>query len=77
LTLFNRIERHFLAKLPGEGDAIITDTSKVVNTMNSLCIEMDDRYDEEDVSEEDVSESSKSYSRRIHESTTQWFHSYY
>ena len=45
LTLFNRIERHFLAKLPGEGDAIITDTSKVVNTMNSLCIEMDDRYE--------------------------------
>jgi len=45
LTLFNKIERHFLAKLPGEGDAIITDTSKVVNTMNSLCIEMDDRYE--------------------------------
>ncbi len=45
LTLFNRIERHFLAKLPGEGDAIITDTSKVVNTLNSLCIEMDDRYE--------------------------------
>lgn len=44
LTLYNRIERHFLAKLPGEGDAIITDTSKVVNTLNSLCIEMDDRY---------------------------------
>jgi len=45
LTLYNRIERHFLAKLPGEEDAIITDTSKVVNTLNSLCIEMDDRYD--------------------------------
>lgn len=45
LTLFNKIERHFLAKLPGEGDAIITDTSKVVNTLNSLCIEMDDRYE--------------------------------
>lgn len=45
LTLYNRIERHFLAKLPGEGDAIITDTSKVVNTLNSLCIEMDDRYE--------------------------------
>jgi S-DNA-T family DNA segregation ATPase FtsK/SpoIIIE len=44
LTLFNKIERHFLAKLPGEEDAIITDTSKVVNTLNSLCIEMDDRY---------------------------------
>ncbi len=45
LTLFNKIERHFLAKLPGEEEAIITDTSKVVNTLNSLCIEMDDRYE--------------------------------
>jgi len=45
LTLFNKIERHFLAKLPDEEEAIITDTSKVVNTLNSLCIEMDDRYD--------------------------------
>lgn len=45
LTLYNRIERHFLAKLPGEEDAIITDTSKVVNTLNSLTIEMDTRYD--------------------------------
>ncbi len=45
LTLFNKIERHFLAKLPDTGEAIITDTSKVVNTLNSLCIEMDHRYD--------------------------------
>ena len=45
LTLFNKIERHFLAKLPDEEDAIITDTKKVVNTVNSLCIEMDDRYE--------------------------------
>ena len=45
LTLYNRIERHFLAKLPEEEDAIITDTSKVVNTLNSLCIEMDERYE--------------------------------
>lgn len=45
LTLYNKIERHFLAKLPGEEEAIITDTSKVVNTLNSLCIEMDDRYE--------------------------------
>lgn len=44
LTLYNKIERHFLAKLPGEDEAIITDVSKVVNTLNSLCIEMDDRY---------------------------------
>jgi S-DNA-T family DNA segregation ATPase FtsK/SpoIIIE len=45
LTLFNKIERHFLAKLPGEEEAIITDTTKVVATLNSLCIEMDARYD--------------------------------
>jgi S-DNA-T family DNA segregation ATPase FtsK/SpoIIIE len=45
LTLFNKIERHFLAKLPDSEDPIITDTSKVVNTLNSLCIEMDTRYD--------------------------------
>ena len=45
LTLFNKIERHYLAKLPGEEEAIITDTKKVVNTVNSLCIEMDDRYE--------------------------------
>ncbi len=45
LTLFNKIERHFLAKLPGEADAIITDTKKVITTLNSLCIEMDQRYD--------------------------------
>jgi len=44
LTLFNKIERHFLAKLPGDADAIITDNKQVVNTLNSLCIEMDDRY---------------------------------
>ena len=45
LTLFNKIERHFLAKLPGEEDAIITDTQKVVATLNSLCVEMDQRYE--------------------------------
>ncbi len=45
LTLFNKIERHFLAKLPDSADAIITDTKKVVYTLNSLCIEMDQRYD--------------------------------
>ncbi|MBS1547693.1 MAG: DNA translocase FtsK 4TM domain-containing protein [Bacteroidetes bacterium] len=45
LTLFNKIERHFLAKLPGEGEPIITDTKKVVATLNSLCIEMDERYE--------------------------------
>ena len=45
LTLFNKIERHYLAKLPDSEDAIITDTKKVVNTVNSLCIEMDERYE--------------------------------
>ena len=45
LTIYNKIERHFLAKLPDEEEAIITDTSKVVNTLNSLCVEMDTRYD--------------------------------
>lgn len=45
LTLFNKIERHFLAKLPDSEDAIITDNKKVVNTLNSLCIEMDNRYE--------------------------------
>ncbi len=45
LTLFNKIERHYLAKLPDSADAIITDTKKVVHTLNSLCIEMDQRYD--------------------------------
>jgi S-DNA-T family DNA segregation ATPase FtsK/SpoIIIE len=45
LTLFNKIERHFLAKLPDTEEAIITDTKKVVHTLNSLCIEMDQRYD--------------------------------
>ncbi len=45
LSLFKKIERHFLAKLPNEDDAIITDTKKVINTLNSLCIEMDQRYD--------------------------------
>jgi S-DNA-T family DNA segregation ATPase FtsK/SpoIIIE len=45
LTIYNKIERHFLAKLPDGEEAIITDTKKVINTLNSLCIEMDQRYD--------------------------------
>ena len=45
LTLFNKIEKHFLAKLPDSAEAIITDTKKVIHTLNSLCIEMDQRYD--------------------------------
>ena len=45
LSLYSKIERHYLAKLPDGEDAIITDTHKVINTLNSLCIEMDTRYD--------------------------------
>lgn len=44
LTLFNKIERHYLAKLPDTDEAIITDNAKVINTLNSLCVEMDNRY---------------------------------
>src|SRR5690554_1744338 len=45
LTLYSKIERHYLAKLPDSEEAIITDNTKVINTLNSLCIEMDDRYE--------------------------------
>jgi len=45
LSIFETIERHFLAKLPDSEEAIITDNKKVVNTLNSLCIEMDNRYE--------------------------------
>ena len=45
LSIYSLIQNHFLAKLPNEDDAIITDTKKVINTLNALCIEMDNRYD--------------------------------
>lgn len=45
LTLYSKIERHYLAKLPDSDDAIITDNTKVIYTLNSLCMEMDDRYE--------------------------------
>ena len=45
LSLYSKIERHYLAKLPDAEEAIITDTNKVINTLNSLCVEMDQRYD--------------------------------
>ncbi len=45
LSVYSTIANHFLAKLPNEEDAIITDTKKVINTLNALCIEMDNRYD--------------------------------
>ena len=44
-SLYERLDKHYLAVLPDGGDAIITDTKKVANTLNSLCIEMDARYD--------------------------------
>ena len=44
LSLFNKLERHFLAKIPNSEDAIITETKNVIYTLNSLCIEMDNRY---------------------------------
>ena len=45
LNIYSKIERHYLAKLPDTEDAIITDNTKVINTLNSLCIEMDNRYE--------------------------------
>ena len=45
LTLFNKIERHYLAKLPGTEEPIITDNKVVIKTLNSLCIEMEKRYE--------------------------------
>ena len=45
LSLYNKLERHFLAKLPGNDEAIITETKKVIHTLNSLCLEMDQRYE--------------------------------
>ncbi len=45
LNIYSKIERHYLAKLPDSEEAIITDNAKVINTLNSLCIEMDNRYE--------------------------------
>ena len=45
LNIYSKIERHYLAKLPDAEEAIITDNTKVINTLNSLCIEMDNRYE--------------------------------
>ena len=45
LNIYSKIERHYLAKLPDTEEAIITDNTKVINTLNSLCIEMDNRYE--------------------------------
>jgi DNA segregation ATPase FtsK/SpoIIIE, S-DNA-T family len=45
LSLYNKLERHFLAKLPGDEEPIITETKKIIHTLNSLCLEMDQRYE--------------------------------
>jgi S-DNA-T family DNA segregation ATPase FtsK/SpoIIIE len=45
LSIYRTIENHFLARLPNEEESIITDTKKVIHTLNALCIEMDNRYD--------------------------------
>lgn len=45
LSIYRLIEKHYLAKLPNEDEAIITDTKKVIHTLNALCIEMDNRYE--------------------------------
>ena len=66
LTLFNKIERHYLAKLPDSDEPIITDTKKVVRTLKSLCIEMDQRYELlKDATCRNIKEYNKKYKTRI------------
>src|SRR5690554_4242368 len=65
LTLFNKIERHFLAKLPDSEEAIITDNTKVIHTLNSLCIEMDNRYELlKDASVRNIKEYNEKFKQR-------------
>jgi S-DNA-T family DNA segregation ATPase FtsK/SpoIIIE len=65
LSVYRHIEKHFLAKLPGEEDAIITDTKKVINTLNALCIEMDNRYDLlKDAGARNIKEYNEKFSKR-------------
>jgi len=64
MSLFNTIEKHFLAKLPGEVEAIITDNKKVVNTLNSLCIEMENRYN---LLKEAACRNIKEYNRKFYQ----------
>ena len=45
LTIYNKIERHYLAKLPDTEESIITESKKIIKTLNSLCSEMDNRYE--------------------------------
>ncbi len=65
LSLYRLIEKHFLAKLPGEDESIITDTKKVVHTLNALCIEMDNRYDLlKEAGVRNIKEYNEKFSRR-------------
>jgi S-DNA-T family DNA segregation ATPase FtsK/SpoIIIE len=66
LSIYKSIEKHFLAKLPGEEDAIITDTKKVVHTLNALCIEMDNRYDQlKEAGCRNIREYNEKFARRV------------
>jgi len=66
LTLFNKIERHYLAKLPDVEEAIITDNTKVIHTLNSLCIEMDNRYELlKDASVRNIKEYNEKFKKRM------------
>jgi len=66
LTLFNKIERHYLAKLPDVEEAIITDNTKVIHTLNSLCIEMDNRYELlKDASVRNIKEYNQKFKKRM------------
>lgn len=64
LSIYRQIEKHYLAKLPNEEEAIITDTKKVINTLNSLCIEMDNRYELlKDAGARNITEYNKKFKR--------------
>ena len=66
LSIFNKIERHYLAKLPESDDAIIIENDKVINTLNSLCREMDKRYELlKDATCRNIKEYNKKYKTRI------------
>lgn len=65
LSLYRTIEKYFLAKLPGEEEAIITDTKKVIHTLNALCIEMDTRYDQlKDAGARNIKEYNEKFIKR-------------
>jgi S-DNA-T family DNA segregation ATPase FtsK/SpoIIIE len=66
LSIYRHIEKHFLAKLPDADEAIITDTKKVINTLNALCIEMDNRYDLlKEAGARNIKEYNEKFTRRL------------